>query len=71
MTTDKIKVQETMAGLYWNYVSPPDGSASKEAIASALRSGSPALGVSGGALSLGGSGGPSLKSTRSWGSERA
>ena len=68
---DKIKVQEAMAGLYWNYVSPPDGSASKEAIASAFRSGSPALGVSGGALSLGGSGGPSLKPTRSWGSERA
>ena len=68
---DKTKVQEAMAGLYWNYVSPPDGSASKEAIASALRGGSPALGVSGGALSLGGSGGPSLKPTRSWGSERA
>ncbi len=68
---DKEKVQEAMAGLYPNYVSPPSGSASKEAIASALRSGSPALGVSGGALSLGGSGGPSVKPTRSWGSERA
>ena len=66
---DKTKVQEAMAGLYGNYVSPPDGSASKEAIASALRSGSPALGVSGGALSLGG--GPSLKPTRSYGSERS
>ena len=66
---DKTKVQEAMAGLYWNYVSPPDGSASKDAIASALRSGSPALGVSGGALSLGG--GPSLKPTRSYGSERS
>ena len=68
---DKEKVQEAMAGLYPNYVSPPSGSASKEAIASALRSGSPALGVSGGALSFGGSGGPSLKPTRSWGSESA
>ena len=68
---DKEKVQEAIAGLYANYVGPPSGSASKEAIASALRSGSPALGVSGGALSLGSSGGPSLKSTRSWGSERA
>lgn len=68
---DKTKVQEAIAGLYGNYVSPPDGSASKEAIASALRRGSPPLGVSGGALSLGGSGGPILKPTRSWGSERA
>ena len=66
---DKTEVQEAMAGLYWKYVDPPKGSSSKEAIASALRSGSPALGVSGGALSLGS--GPSLKSTRSYGSERA
>ena len=67
---DKTTVQEAMAGLYWKHVSPPSGSASKEAIASALRSGNSALGVSGGALSLG-SGGPSLKPTRSYGSERA
>ena len=50
---DKTKVQEAMASLYWKYVDPPEGSNSKEAIASALRSGSPALGVLGGALSLG------------------
>ena len=68
---DKVKVQEAMAGLYWKYVSPPDGSASKEGIASAIRSGSPALGVSGGALSFAGSGGSNIKPTRSWGSERS
>ena len=68
---DKEKVQEAMAGLYWKYVSPPDGSSSKAGIASALRSGSPALGVSGGGLSLAASGGSNIKSTRSWGSERA
>ncbi len=66
---DKTKVQEAMAGLYWKYVDPPEGSSSKVAIASALRSGSPTLGVSGGALSIGS--GSSLKSTRSYGSERA
>ena len=68
---NKENVQEAMAGLYPKYISPPSGSDSREAIASALRSGSPMLGVSGGALSLGGSGGPSIKSTRSWGSERS
>lgn len=68
---DNEKVQEAMAGLYPNYISPPSGGAPKEAIASALRKGSPVLGVSGGALSLGSGGGPSLKPTRSWGSERA
>ena len=64
---DKDKVQEAMAGLYPEYISPPVGSTSKEAIASALRSGSPTLAVSGGVLSVGGSGGPGLKATRSWG----
>ena len=68
---DKTKVQEAIAGLYWQYVDPPDGSGSKEAMATALRSGSPLLGVSGGALTLGGAGTTSLKPTRSYGSERA
>ena len=68
---DKTKVQEAMAGLYWQYVDPPGGSGSKEAMASALRGGSPLLGVSGGALTLGGAGTTSLKPTRSYGSERA
>ena len=67
---DKTKVQEAMASLYWKYVDPPAGSDSKEAFASALRSGTTALGVSGGALSLGTTGTTSLKSTRSYGSER-
>lgn len=66
---DKAKVQEAMASLYWKYVDPPAGSDSKEAFASALRSGKPALGVSAGSLSLGNSGVQSIKSTRSYGSE--
>ena len=66
---DKERVQEAMAGLYPNYISPPSGGNAKEAIASALRRASPALGVSGGALSFGG--GPSLKPTRSYGSEHS
>ena len=37
--SDKEKVQEAMAGLYWKYVNPPSGSNSKEAFASALRGG--------------------------------
>ena len=67
---DKTKVQEAMASLYWQYVGPPAGSDSKEAFAHALRSGTPGLGVSGGALSLGTTGTTNLKSTRSYGSER-
>ena len=68
---DKTKVQEAIAGLYWKYVAPPSGSGSKETMASALRSGSPLLGVSGGALTLGGISTTSLKPTRSYGSERS
>ena len=68
---DKTKVQEAMASLYWKYVDPPAGSDSKEAFVHALRSRSPLLGVSGGGLSLGTTGTTSLKSTRSYGSERA
>ena len=64
---DKTKVQDAMASLYWKYVDPPAGSDSKEASAHELRSGRPLLGVSGGALSLGTT---TLKSTRSYGSER-
>lgn len=67
---DETKVQAAMASLYWKYVDPPDGSDSKEAFAHALRNGTPVLGVSGGALSLGTTGTTSLKSTRSYGSER-
>lgn len=66
---DKQKVQEAMAGLYTKYISPPSGNDTKRAIASALRRGSPALGVSGGTLSLGA--GASLKPTRAYGSERS
>ena len=68
---DKTKVQEAMAGLYWQYVAPPGGGGSKEAMVSALRSGSHLVGVSGGALTLGGTSTTSLKPTRSYGSERA
>ena len=67
---DETKVQEAMASLYWKYVDPPDGSDSKESFAHVFRSGTPVLGVSGGALSLGTTGTTSLKSTRSYGSER-
>ena len=67
---DKTKVQDAMASLYWKYVDPPAGADSKEAFAHALRGGTPVLGVSGGALSLGTSGTTSLKSTRSYGCER-
>ena len=67
---DKTKVQEAMASLYSKYVDPPAGRDSKAAFAYALRSGPPVLGVSGGALSLGTTGTTSLKSTRSYGSER-
>ena len=68
---DRSKVQEALAGLYPSHVSPPGGSASKEAVASALRGGSPLLGVSGGTLTLGGANATRLKPTRSYGSERA
>lgn len=66
---DKIEVHEAMASLYWRYIDPPVGSVSKEAYASALRSKEPALGVSAGALCLGNSDVPQIKSTRSYGSE--
>ena len=66
---DMTKVQEAMASLYWKYVDPPAESDSKEAFAFALRGGKPALGVSGGALSLGNTSTTSIKSTRSYGSE--
>ena len=68
---DKTKVQEAMASLYWKYVDPPPESDSKAAFAHALRGVTPPLGVSGGALNLGNIGTTSLKSTRSYGSERA
>ena len=68
---DKTKIQEAMASLYPNYVVPPNGNDSKSALVSALRSGTPALGVSGGALSLSTAGIASLKSTRAYGHERA
>ena len=65
---DETNVQEAMASLYWKYVIPPAGSNSKEAFASALRSGSSGLGVAAGELKLGKSGPTSLKPTRSFGS---
>ncbi len=66
---DRAKVQEAMASLYWKYVDPPAERDSKEAVASALRSRTSVLGVSGGALSLGNTSTTSLKPTRSYGSE--
>ena len=65
---DKTKVQEAMARVYWKYVDPPAGSDSEEAFAAALRRGTSALSVSGGALGLGNGGVPTIKSTRSYGS---
>ena len=67
---DETKVQEAMASLYWKYVDPPAESDSKEAFASVLRSGVPALGISAGALSLGNGGASRLKTTRAYGGER-
>ena len=67
---DETKVQETMSTLYWKYVDPPAGSESKAAFASALRIGTPALGVSTGTLSLGYNGTSKLKTTRAFGGER-
>ena len=68
---DPQALQEAMASLYWKYVNPPNGSNSKVAFASALRSGETPLSVSAGALSLGASGTPALKRTQSYGSESA
>ena len=65
---DKTKVQEAMARVYWKYVDPPAGSDSEEAFAAALRRGTSAVSVSGGALGLGNGGVPTIKSTRSYGS---
>ena len=66
---DKEKVQESMSKLYWKYVDAPQGSNSKESLASILRSGDVPLSVSGGALSIGASEAHPLKTTRSYGSE--
>ena len=67
--SDKEKVQEAIAGLYWKYVDPPSGSNSKAAFASALRGGETSLSVTGGTLGLGTSGASTFKKTRSYGSE--
>ena len=65
---DKAKVQEAMASLYWKYIDTPAGSDSKEAIADALRTGGPLPSASVGAFGIGTT---TLKSTRSYGSERS
>ena len=67
--SDKEKVQEAMARLYWNYVDPPSGSNAKAEFASALREGETSLSVTGGTLGFGTSGTSTLKRTRSYGSE--
>ena len=64
---DLASVEDAMSKLYWRYVEPPAGSASKEAFASVLRGGGPQIGISAGSLVLGGQNTVSPKRTRSYG----
>jgi len=65
--TDDVQVREALAELYWRHLDPPQGSASKAAIAASLREGNSGVRMTS-ALSLAATGGAGLKSTRSYGS---
>lgn len=47
---DEKTVREALSNLYWQYVKPPAGSASKVALANVLRQGNAGVGISGGLI---------------------
>lgn len=59
--------RDALASIYWIYVDPCPGSSSTAAFAKALRKGDSAVKVVPGGLSIAGSGGVALKTTRAWG----
>jgi len=61
--------RDDLASVYWVYVTPSPGSSSKAAFAKALREGNSAVRVVPGIISIAGSGGVALKTTRAYGGD--
>lgn len=61
--------RDDLASVYWVYVTPSPGSSSKAAFAKALREGNSAVRVVPGSISVAGSAGVALKTTRAYGGD--
>ena len=67
---DENEARDDLANVYWLYVTPPGGTSSKAAFAKALREGNSAVRViPGGRISVAGTAGVALKTTRAYGGE--